>query len=231
MNSLTVVHHGKSVRLKAPEGTYSYYHPERVFTGLGWDAQTGSLLLAKRIESVLILGLGGGTVARQCRALFPKAFIVGVERDQRVVTLAFQQFALASAGVKVVAMDGGNYLRETNLKFDGIVDDMWLPNSPNLKPVLTDPMWGRLIRSRLTRCGMYAVNLYCRSESSYQVRTAISRLSRDFPALREVRPGPGETTVIACGIRLSTPREARARLRQLPTSLGHDLSHVRFRTI
>ncbi|MFN0140382.1 MAG: spermidine synthase [Pyrinomonadaceae bacterium] len=231
MNALTVVHHGKAVRLKAPEGTYSYYHPAHVFTGLGWDAQTSSLLLTDRIDSILILGLGGGTVARQCRTLFPNALIVGVERDRRVIGFAFRKFALGSINVKVVAMNGEAYLRKTAHRFDGIIDDMWLPNSPDLKPVLLDRRWPELVRSRLTPRGVYAVNLYNRSEYPSHVKTARSRLTGTFPSLREVSPGPGETTVIASGVSLSTPREARSRLRQLPTTLAQNLNHVRFRTL
>ncbi|MFN2491291.1 MAG: spermidine synthase [Pyrinomonadaceae bacterium] len=231
MELLTLVRHGRALRLKAPEGTYSYYHPQHVFTGLGWDAQTGSLLLAKKMNSILMLGLGGGTVARQCRALFPNAVIVGVELERRVINLAYRQFALGAAGVKVVAMEGETYLRRTDRRFDGIIDDMWLPLSADQKPVLADPAWSRLVRSRLTACGIYAVNLYSRNESPYHVKTAVSRLARIFPALREVRPASGQTTVIAGGVDLCTSREARANLRRLPGTFAHDLSHLRFRTL
>lgn len=59
---------GEAVYLDAPEGTFSYYHPREIFTGFSWDALSASPLLARRrVESILILGLGGGTAARQCR--------------------------------------------------------------------------------------------------------------------------------------------------------------------
>jgi spermidine synthase len=199
---------------------------------LGWDAETASLLLAKNaVGSLLILGLGGGTVARQCRTLFPDAVIVGVELDQRVIDLAYQRFALRSTGLKVIAMAGENYLRKTNRTFDAILDDMWLPHHPDQRAVLTDPEWSKLVFSRITPRGMYAVNLYSRSESRNQASGAVNRLRSTFPTLCEVRPGPGETTVIAGGRNLCTPRETRAKLRSLPPSLAAALAHVSFRTI
>lgn len=232
MEPLRLIRHGKALRLRAPEGTYSYYHPKYLFTGLGWDAQTGSLLLARRaIRSILILGLGGGTVARQCRALFPDALIVGVELNRRVIDLAYQPFALRSTDLKVVIMAGEKYLRKTNRRFDAILDDMWIPHHPDQRAVLTDPEWSKLVFSRITPGGIYAANLYSRSESRYQASGAVNRLASRFRTLREVRPSPGETTVIAGGRNLYTPRETRAKLRNLPPALAAALAHVSFRTI
>jgi|RhiMethySRZTD1v2_1073278.scaffolds.fasta_scaffold27546_5 Spermidine synthase len=229
---LTVVQRGESLRLNGPEGTYSYYHPEHIFTGLGWDAESASLLLVRdTVSSILLLGLGGGTVARQCRKLFPKASIVGVELDQDVIDLAYRSFHLRSIRLKAVKMSGEEYLKKTARKFDAIIDDMWLPHCPEQKPVLTDPDWSRRVFSRLNRGGLYAVNLYARSESRYHASPAVKRLAGTFSMLREVRPGPGETTVIAAGSDLCTPRESRSRLRRLPPEVAHALGHVSFHTI
>src|SRR5436190_301024 len=118
MELLRVIHQGKSVRLQAPEGMFSYYHPDNLFTGLGWDAQTASLMLVKTpVRSILILGLGAGTVARQCRAVFPRASIVGVEIDLNVVSLAYRHFDLKSIAVELMIHSGPDYLRKTYLKF------------------------------------------------------------------------------------------------------------------
>lgn len=232
MELLTAVHRGKAYRLKAPEGTYSYYHPQRLFTGLGWDAQTASLLLAKRtVSSILILGLGCGTVARQCRALFPTAVIAGVDLNREVLDLAYRDFALGKIGINVVAVSGQAYLTETSLKFDAIIDDMWLPSAPGAKPVLVEPDWPQLVNSRVSSKGIYAVNLYSRTESRWEARTAVKRLAGEFCALREVRPGAGQTTVIVAGSNLSEPREARAKLRRLPAVFARGLSHVKFRSL
>lgn len=229
---LSVIKRGQSYRLKAPEGTYSYYHPEHLFTGLGWDAQTASLLLLDRaIGSILILGLGCGTVARQCRALFPNARIVGVEVNSAVIGLAYKSFALKPLQLEVLQSTGQRYLATANEKFDAIIDDMWLPATSESKPVLLDPNWSRLVRSRLNREAMYAVNLYSRGESRFEVRTAVARLRDGFSQLREVMPGPGQTTVIAAGAKLLSARDVRFKLRKLPNRYGRELSHVRFRTV
>jgi spermidine synthase len=217
--------------LMGPEGTYSYYHPAQLFTGLGWDAETASLLLLKRpVNSILLLGFGGGTVARQCRALFPQAEIVGVEASARVLKIAYQHFELQSLNIKTVNKSGQVFMGSRHRRFDAIIDDMW-PSEPDSKPLFVEPDWMNLVVSRLKPGGMYAVNVYSREESSYEAATAVRLLKTVFKCLREVSLTPGITTVIAGGDALHRPKEARARLKLLAPRLARSLQNVRFRTL
>lgn len=75
---------------------------------------------------------------------------------------------------------------------------------------------------------MYAVNLYSRKETTYEVITAIERLGTHLPTLCEVRPRLGQTTVIAAGRNLRTPQEARVKLRQLAEPYLKELDGLRF---
>lgn len=230
MRRLRLVQSGKARLLVGPEGMYSYYHPDRVFTGLGWDAQTASTLLLKRpVQSILILGLGGGTVARQCRALYPVADIIGVDINEGVIKWAYDHFNLSSIGVRPFVSSGQDYLRDTASRFDVIIDDMWWPALHSPKPVHTEPGWAELISSRLNEGGMYAVNLFSTAEDPDEVADAIKRLKAHFTSLREVLPRPPEeTAVVVAGRDLHTPREAGAKLRRLPKPLADGLQHVRF---
>jgi len=215
-----------------PEGAFSYFHPDSLFTGFGWDAETASLLLLKRpVESLLILGFGGGTVARQCRALFPQTVIVGVEISARILRMAYQHFHLDTLQVTTVNTSGEAFLRRTRRRFDAIIDDMWPAQPGRPKPLFAEPNWLNLIRSRLKSDGMYAVNLYDRVESLYEVKTALQRFKADFNCVLEVIPGQRVTTIIAGGDDLHTPKEARTRLRRLAPAFTHGLDHVRYRTL
>src|SRR6185369_14931643 len=116
---------------------------------------------------ILILGLGGGTVARQCRLLFPAAKIVGVDIDKEIIDLAHRHFALAAVNLTVIHASGQQYLRSTKRKFDAIIDDMWLPAPFSPKPALTETAWPALIDSHLNAGGVYSLNLYSRAESAF----------------------------------------------------------------
>jgi spermidine synthase len=226
---IRLVRRGREVRLKAPEGTFSYYHPAHLFTGFGWDTQSASVFLVKQpIRRILILGLGGGTAARQCRALFPEAQIVGVEINSQVLEMAHDYFGLASLSIIPVNAPGETYLKKARSKFDAIIDDMWPPQPGSPRAWHTQPSWIDLIKSRLNRGGVYALNLFSRRERPDHFSIAVERLGSRFSSLREVRPIFGQTTLVAAGSDLHTPREVRAKLRRLPEPMAAKLRQVKF---
>jgi spermidine synthase len=232
MNPIHIQRYGKAVRITGPEGTYSYFHPDHLLTGSSWDAETASLLMLKRpVRSLLLLGLGGGTVARQCRALFPHADIVGVEVSARVLKLAYQHFDLHSLRIMTVNTPAQAFMRMTRKRFDAIIDDIWPPGLESTKPLFVEPNWTALISSRLKPGGMYAVNVYSRKESSYEASTAARYLKSVFKCLREIVYEPGPTTVIVGGNDLDRPKDARAKLKRLAPPFARGLQHIHFRTL
>jgi spermidine synthase len=229
IEDLRLVSRGKAVRLKAPEGTFSFYHPNKLFTSLGWDAQSASVFLAKKkVKSILILGLGGGTVARQCRNLFPDAEIWGIEIDQWVLNVAYDYFELDSININTIVMPGQEYLKQIRRRFDVIIDDMWLPLFESPKPVLIEKGWARTVRTGLNPGGVYAVNLYNIENNPTEVKLALEQLKPEFSDFREIRPGSGQTTVIAVGFDLLTADAARNKIRSLPETFANALNHVQF---
>jgi spermidine synthase len=230
--SLRIVRQGKTIRLKSREGTFSYFRPDQLFTGFSWDAHTAGLLLIKhQVRAILILGLGGGTIARQCRLMFPRAEIVGVEIDRGVVEWARRYFELESLGISTVITPGQDYLRRVRRQFDAIVDDMWSPQPGDPRPALVEPDWISLINARLRRSGVYTLNLYSRKEDRVEFFAATSLVKSAFPTVCEIRPRLGPTTVFAAGFNLYTPREVRTRLRRLPRTLSEGLAHVRLSSL
>ncbi|MCA1621004.1 MAG: hypothetical protein LC795_17195 [Acidobacteria bacterium] len=220
---------GRAVRIVASVGTFSYHHPRRPFTGYGWDTQSAVLLLLDReVSSILILGLGAGTAARQCRLMFPRAAIVGVDADPRIVEMGYRHCDLGASGVEVHVTTGLRFLRRTRRRFCAIVDDMWPPERGGPKPIFDEPDWPLLVKSRLRPRGLYAVNLYSRRADAREVPSALKTLGPHFRELREVRPGLGPTALVAAGDELLPAREARARLARLPRRWAKGLSHVRF---
>ena len=79
---------GRTLRI---DGTFaSYYEPGLPLTGSVWDALALPLVLLPptRRRSVLVLGLGGGSVARVVRALAPAASVGGPRAAQASAALA-----------------------------------------------------------------------------------------------------------------------------------------------
>jgi spermidine synthase len=73
----------------------------------------GALYLKPEPASILIIGLGGGTLPRTLRALLPDALIDVVEIDPAVVQVAQQYFAFRTdARMHVIEADGRAYVRQ-----------------------------------------------------------------------------------------------------------------------
>ena len=126
---------------------------------MAWDAKAASsLLVSPATRSALLLGFGGGTVARQLRALHPDAKLVGVEIDPSVVALASAHCAIRSIRAHLVIGDGESFARRASPHFDFILDDMWDHEGSRPRAALTSPDWLGVLRSRLTRHGVCAVN-------------------------------------------------------------------------
>jgi spermidine synthase len=200
-SQLSITRNGSAVRLRSYEGTFSYFHPLNHFTGFSWDAQAASLLLGTSDPgSILMLGMGGATMGRQCRRVWPQCRITGVEADGRVVRLARSHFQLDQLGIRVVVATGQDYLRRSRARFDVVLDDIWVQR----------------IASHLKPDGIFAVNVYRTGVRPSERLTAIKRLGATFPRIVEVRPPFGPTTVLAAGTDMLSPREVRSRISKLP---------------
>src|SRR4029453_19557369 len=91
------VRESRKGRTLESDGTFASFWPHRgVATGSVWDALVAPLvaLPAARRRAVLILGLGGGSAARLGRAVAPRAHVVGVGDDRRVIPVARRAFSL-----------------------------------------------------------------------------------------------------------------------------------------
>ncbi|CAJ1446707.1 unnamed protein product [Effrenium voratum] len=125
-----------------------------------WDALAVPVLaLPMTRPRVLILGLGGGTVARLLRRLKPEAILVGVEMDGEVIAAAKEFFDLEALQVEVVHQDGLAFLREEKRHFDLIIDDIFVGYARNLRKPRWLPWPGlRLARRRLRPGGLLVSN-------------------------------------------------------------------------
>ena len=104
--AVRLVRHGAEVELQVGTTCASWQRPGQVLTGSVWDALALPCLLLGQDgrptpRSALILGLGGGSVARILRACHPKMRIVGVDKNPDVVRVARKSLGLDKLGIEV----------------------------------------------------------------------------------------------------------------------------------
>jgi spermidine synthase len=78
------------------------------------------------IKNCLILGLGGGSVAKLVREYWPKAKITGVDIDPMIVELGTRHLGLDKKKVKIVIGDASDFVQKTKDKYDLILIDTYL---------------------------------------------------------------------------------------------------------
>ena len=109
-------------------GVQSLYMKEGGLTGMYYDYAMAAPLMVpdKPVEdmNVLILGMGTGTYATQCRKYFGDMNIEGVEIDEKITELSREYFSLPE-DVKVTTYDGRAFLQAVDTTYDVIMVDAY----------------------------------------------------------------------------------------------------------
>ena len=209
------------------DGTFaSFYRPGEVATGSVWDAIGASLLAlpAARRRRVLVLGLGGGSVARLARALAPDAEIVGVEIDREVVALARRWFDLDRLGVHVVVDDARRFLARERRRFDAVLEDVFVGRGR----AVHKPTW--MIDEGIPRAAECVARGGVLTSNTLDETTRVASVLRaHFPGLLELRVADYDNRVLVGGSRQLSGRALRAAVAGAPELVG-SLGALRFRT-
>lgn len=109
-------------------GVQSLYMKEGGLTGMYYDYAMAAPLMVpdKPVEDmdVLIIGMGTGTYATQCRKYFGDMNIEGVEIDEKITELSREYFSLPE-DVKVTTYDGRAFLQAVDTTYDVIMVDAY----------------------------------------------------------------------------------------------------------
>ena len=130
----------------------------RAATGPVWDAIAAPLVALPRLRNVLILGFGGGSVARLARALAPAVHIVGVELDPEVIRVARRDLGLRDLRAEIVVDDAVSYLRHERRRFDAVIDDVFEGGPKTLRKPAELLAGYELVRRRVAPGGVLIVN-------------------------------------------------------------------------
>ncbi len=202
---MSVVRVGDRIDLDVEGATYATWHPRHVFTGYSWDGLTLGCLLRHDgpPRSVLILGLGGGTVSRQLRTLLPDVRIVGVEIDDGVIDLARRHLHLDDSDVEVHVADAYDYLAQTSERFDVVIDDLFLTGADDVvRARVPEGDTLSLVRSRVAEGGVVVANVITDAGAHAVVRRKTRAAFRaGFASCRVVTPPRGLNEVLVGGAR------------------------------
>ena len=109
------------------------------------------------VGEVLIIGLAGGTIARQLLESWPEAHIDGVEIDGEVVAVGKEYFDNDDERISPFVMDGRIYLQAVDRKYDVILVDAY--RQPYIPFHLTTTEFWQEVDRHLTDDGVVAINV------------------------------------------------------------------------
>jgi spermidine synthase len=187
---IQVVQDGSKTELILNEGQaiHSVYDSSSLLTGGPWDYfMLGSyfrppLASEPRPSRVAILGLAGGTAAREWTAAYgPSVDITGVEIDPDILAVARRYFHLDEPNVHPVVQDARYWLATNQGSYDVIAMDAY--RQPYIPFHLTTREFFQLASDHLTPGGVVVVNAG-RTTTDYRLVDALaSTMAAVFPSV------------------------------------------------
>lgn len=81
----------------------------------------------RELKTVLILGLGGGTVVHLIKDHWPEAKIIGIEIDPEIIKIGNKFFGLDQVkGLEIIQADAFQWIKQRRKPFDLVLIDLYL---------------------------------------------------------------------------------------------------------
>ena len=208
-----------------------YANPNTVLTGWYWDyflaaPYFNAGFTPNKLHRVGIIGLAGGTIARQFTKVYGPVPIDGVEIDPAIVNVAHKYFAMNEPNLHIHVEDGRTYLATTHEQYDVVAIDAF--QQPYIPFQLTTREFFTSIRSHLSSQGVVALNTAHTTHDYRLVQAFINTMSQVFPSVYVFNvPGTFNTEVMGTMNRTSI-ETFRSNLASIPptTVMGQVANEV-----
>jgi spermidine synthase len=222
----------RSLILNEGHAVHSVYDPDALLTGGPWDYFMVAPLMVEVPEAApsttrlgprdaLLIGLAGGTVARQLTAAYGPIPITGVEIDPEINLVAREYFVLGELdNVETIVADGRYALRTSDAAFDLIGVDAY--RQPYIPFQLTSREFFQDVSAHLRPGGVAVVNAG-RTQTDYRLVAALAATMRDvFPYVTAIDVDRYTNTIL---IGSHAPLSADALIANVD-NLGHPEGHA-----
>ncbi len=187
----------------------------------------GFLLFNDKPKLVLMVGLGGGSVAKYVYHRMPWTQVRVIELNDRVLTIARRYFNVPEEDERfsVILADGAEFVARAQVSADLIMVDGY--DGESLVEVLSTIDFYRDCHDRLNRGGMLVVNLW---GGDRQFHDTLKRIEEAFPEGTLCLPAEKPGNVIVFGFRSTPGKVEWSTLEQRALALEPDypLGFLRF---
>ena len=187
--------------LNEGQAIHSVYNPNSILTGGPWDFFTVGPLFSEsfnpaNVHSAAIVGLAGGTAARELSVAYPGVAIDGIEIDGKIAELGKRYFGLDTVPkLNLIIEDGRYYLNRTQNRYDIVAVDAF--DQPYIPFQLTTTEFFQTVAAHLNPGGAAVINVG-RTETDFRLIDVISSTMREvFPYVFAIDvPGYNNTMLV-----------------------------------
>ncbi|TYB78562.1 spermidine synthase [Bizionia myxarmorum] len=168
--TLEITWYNGKKHLNSKNANYSYGSLQRILK-FGLEK-----LNLKNVNSILVLGLGGGSVIQTLRTDFNfKNHITAVEIDPQIITIAKEEFQIESSeSLNIICDDALKFVENTSETFDLIIIDLFIDLSVP-ESFLELSFWENILKCK-SASGAILFNGSLKKELSHKLETIIGYL-------------------------------------------------------
>jgi len=178
---------GATRRLYSNKVFHSQYNPNKVIQGGIWDLLylPAFSLDEDKIQRILVLGVGGGTVLQQLNKYIRPRKIVGIELNPVHLQVAKKFFGLKYKSFQLIEADAIKWLADYNgEKFDLIIDDLFGHHDGEAERAITvNKKWSEALLNHLNPEGMLVVNFGSNNELKNSALVAYKKIFNKFSSI------------------------------------------------
>ena len=209
--------------LNEGQGVHSQYHPAQYGYGRTWDFfLTGPYFNAaphdpSTVQRVALIGLAGGTIARQYAHVYPNVQIDGIEIDPDIIAAGEQYFGMNAAELpqlNAIAGDGRYAFNQLEGPYDMVGIDAYRP--PYIPWHLTTVEYFEEIRSKLADDGVVVINAGRTDTDRRLVDALTATMLEVFPSVHAMDVPASFNTILVATMQPTTDAELAANLTALP---------------
>jgi len=164
-NYIQVLEFGETryLRLNEGQGVHSRYHPQEIAYYGPWMQVLAAPFFNEYpytpgdVSSLAIIGLAGGTIARQCTEVFGPIPIDGYEIDPEIIRVGQEYFGMTMSNLNSIPADGRWGLAHSDRKYSIISLDAYRP--PYIPWHLTTVEFFQEVYEHLSDDGVVAINV------------------------------------------------------------------------
>ena len=175
------------LRLNEGQGIHSIWHPTRIDYYGPWEQFLAAPFFNSpkhepgSVESMAIVGLAGGTLARQASQVYGPIPIDGYEIDPKIIEVGYEYFGMKLPNLNAIPQDGRVGLLSSDQRYSIIALDAYRP--PYIPWHLTTVEFFETVRQRLAEDGVVAINVGHSGTDRRLIDGLVTTLEQVFPSV------------------------------------------------